>query len=51
MYILERLIRGRYPCNLLTNLGFLVVNAAIMDDSNKAVNAPWLIELELPCGN
>ncbi|OQO11793.1 hypothetical protein B0A48_03520 [Cryoendolithus antarcticus] len=26
----------------------LMVNAAIMDDSNQAVNAPWVVEMELP---
>ena len=26
----------------------LMVNAAIMDDHNEPVNAPWLVELELP---
>jgi hypothetical protein len=27
----------------------LMVNAAIRDGKNEAVNAPWLIDLELPC--
>ncbi|KAK6441256.1 hypothetical protein LTR95_002521 [Oleoguttula sp. CCFEE 5521] len=26
----------------------LMVNAAIMDDSNRAVNAPWVVEMGLP---
>ena len=27
----------------------LMVNAAIMNEKNKPVNAPWVVDLELKC--
>jgi Icc-related predicted phosphoesterase len=42
-----------YPESITVPISFgketLMVNAAIGDGKNEAVNAPWLIDLDLPC--
>jgi hypothetical protein len=42
-----------YPESNASHISFgeetLMINAAIRDGGNEAVNAPWLIDLELPC--
>ena len=39
---------GSYKVSLQSGRETLMINAAIMDGTYKADNAPWLIDLELP---
>lgn len=48
----SRLFRHEYPKAIKTSVAHgektLMVNAAIMDEKNNPMNAPWLIDLDLP---